>query len=162
MAATDRAGRAHREKTLAPGNLAGTAALTAGFGTVASFTPVSAAVSAGFGFGNINGGFSAKSSVHEFQGEVVAQVGAALRPRTRSAAVAKTEKILEDVAEAGKNVFKPAKTGESGPLQPGMTELIVKTSFFTIPKNLIRLGCLFELLFGVLISGVAVRMVFQG
>jgi len=55
--------------------------------------------------------------IHKIQGEVVTQVRAALRLE-RDRLRVQNEEILEDVAEAGKDVFKPAESGKSDPSSP--------------------------------------------
>ncbi len=132
--------------------------LREGFGAMARLTAVSAAFSADFRFDDVDLGLGPERGVHEFQGEVVAQVRAALGPGARPAAAAEAEEALEDVSEAGEDILEPAESRKAGAFEPGMAELVVDTSFFTVPQDLVGFGGLLELLFGFLVAGVAVGM----
>jgi hypothetical protein len=153
---------ANREKTLASGNLSCTATLTAGFGLGARFTPTSLTLRTGFLLSDIDLSFGAKSGGHEVQLQIEAQVRPTLHTGTPSATAAETEKIFENAAEAGEDVFESSESGKSRSLESFVAKLVVDLPFVGIPQNFIGLCGFLEFLFGFLVSRILVRMVLEG
>src|SRR5205814_3899830 len=98
--------------------------------------------------------------------EVVAEIGAALR----SAAPAPAEEIAE-AEHVAENVGEVAELGEDGRIEPGaaaggraharMAEAIVGRTFVRVREHRVRLGGFLESLFGRVIAGIAIGMVFE-
>jgi hypothetical protein len=102
----------------------------------------------------------------EFEREIFAQIGAALRAGTAASALA-AKHIAEDVAE------DILKVGEDGGVESagttaraagdaGMTEAVVARALLAVGENGVGLAALLEALFRFRIAGIAVRMVLQG
>ena len=97
--------------------------------------------------------------------EVVAQIGAALRTAA-AARAAKQVAEAEDVAEAAEDVFE---AGEDGGIESAagrrcyarVAEAIVGGALVGIGEDGVRLGAFLEALFGLVITGVAIRVVLQ-
>lgn len=64
------------------------------------------------------------------------------------------EKRVEEIPEARKDVLDPGKTVEPPPLEPGVAELVVNPAPLGVAEDLVRLGRLFEPLFGFVVPGV--------
>ena len=104
---------------------------------------------------NLNGGFGAARRFLEADLEVVAQVGAALRPAAPAAAaaeqIAEAEHVAEDVGEV-------AELGEDRRIEPGaaarrdadagVAEAIVEAALLCVGEDRVRLGRFLELLLG--------------
>jgi hypothetical protein len=92
--------------------------------------------------------------------EVVAQVGAAEHGRAPAAAAA--EDLAEDV---GKDVAEPAHGARAGTnlrIDAGMAELVVGRALVGIRQDLVGLLRFLEVLLGLRVLRVAVRMPFHG
>ena len=96
--------------------------------------------------------------------EIVAEIGAALRPAAAAAAedVAETE----DVAEPAEDVLKPgedggieARSGGGRRAHAGMAEAIVQAALLRVGEDGVRLGGFLELVFGGLVPRIAIRVV---
>jgi hypothetical protein len=158
--ATDRTGCAYCEKALVSRNLTDPAALTAGFRTGSRFTATAVAPGAYRSFFYIDLCFRAKSSIHKAESQVIAQVSAALYSGSGTSAGTESEEIVENIAEARKDVFKSAETGKAGPFKPCMTVLVVDGPFFSVVQNFICFSCFLKIIFSFFIAGISIRMVF--
>src|ERR1700683_2181121 len=111
-----------------------------------------------------HGGFRAEERFLEFQGQVFAQIGAALHPAAAAATTASkyvvhAKKFAEDVAQiletcAVKSPALPAA-------QASMAVAVIRGALVPISEHRIGLAHLFEFFLGVRIIGVAVGMVLE-
>jgi hypothetical protein len=112
-------------------------------------------------------GVSAKNRFLEFQSDVLAQVSAALTAASTAGAtaknIAKSKKVAENVAEIVENCGIETRTASARTTAySGVTEAVIERTFFVIGQDCIGLARLFELLFGIGIVGIAVRMKLHG
>ena len=159
FAVTLAAGSADTEKPLLKPDLAGAAAGRADLRFGARLCAAAATGVATFVIGDIDLCFNAKSRLFETDFHIVLQIVAALAPsplRRRRQDIA--EDIAENIAERGSGAKAEAR-GESACAHTGMAELIVLGSFLRIREDFIGLGDFLELLFGLLIPGILVRMI---
>src|SRR5262249_12659074 len=97
--------------------------------------------------------------------EVVAQIRAPLRPAATPAAaedVAEAEQvaeIAEDVLEAGERVRIEAARADAADAR--MPEAVVQRSLLGIRDDRVRLGRLLEVLFGLVVPRIAIRVILQ-
>ncbi len=77
-------------------------------------------------------------------------------------AAAEAEHVSEDVAEGPENVGEIPKAGKPGGRNALMAVEVIEAPLFRVVEDLVGLGGLLELLFGVLVPGIAVRVVFEG
>jgi hypothetical protein len=75
--------------------------------------------------------------------------------------ISEAKEILKYIAESGKDIFESTEPGEARTLQPFMTKLVIYIALLMIPENLVGLGCLFELILGLLVSRILVRVIFE-
>src|SRR5438552_1950807 len=114
---------------------------------------------------NLDRGFGSGRRLFERDFEVVAQIGAALRTAA-AARAAKQVAEAEDVAEAAEDVFE---AGEDAGIESAagrrrharVAEAIVGGALVGIGEDGVRLGAFLEALFGLVIAGVAIRVVLQ-
>jgi hypothetical protein len=92
--------------------------------------------------------------------EVVAQVGTA--ENRRAAAAPAAEDLAEDVAEDVAEAAHAARAGRHLRIDTGVAELIVGRAPVAIRQNLVGLLRFLEVLLGLRILGIAVRVPFHG
>jgi hypothetical protein len=143
------------------GDLAGSLAGRAGFSLRAGFYGRSFAGSAGLRAFDINFHLLAHGRIHEGDGQVVAEVRPFSRPGRPAAARAESEEILEDIAEAGEDVFEPGKAGESGPAEAFVSVPVIKLTLLRVPEDLVSFRRLFEFFLRGFIPRVPVRMILE-
>ena len=145
-------------------HLAGAVALGAGLGLAARGGAAAGAVGAGHVLGQGQGYLVACGGLLERDFQVVAQVGALHGTGTACAAGgSKAEKVAEDIAEVGEDVFVAGKARTAhAALHAGMTEAVIAGALFGVAQHVIGLGGFLELLFGFGITGVVVGMVAHG
>jgi hypothetical protein len=85
-----------------------------------------------------------------------------LRPAGSASSCPESEEIFEDIAETGKNIFKPGKSGKPGAAEPFMAIPVIEIPLFGVPQNLVSLGGLFKFFLGFFVSWVPVRMILKG
>lgn len=111
--------------------------------------------------------FRAENGFFEFQGQVFAQIGTALRaapaPSAPSSAkeIAETEEVAEDVAEILEHTRIEARRRGCGGTHPGVSEAIVKPAFFLISQNRVGFAAFLELFLCVWIIRIAIGMVLK-
>jgi hypothetical protein len=154
-----------RKEALLTTNLTGPAAMGTGHGRRPGGRASPVARSAGLQPWYLNGRFSPLGCLVERDFEVVAKIGASLRPPTAAATkqIAKAEHIpeaSEDVAEIGKDSgIESLSAGRSG--HSRVPVAVVGGTLLPISEHGVRLGGLFEFLFGSFVAGIAVWMVLQ-
>ena len=164
-AAALRARTGDGEEALLEPHLPLPAALTADDGRGSGRGARSGTGFAGFLAGNLDGGFRAPRRFLEGDFEVVAQIGAALRPAAPPRAaeqIAEAEDVTEaaeDVPEVGEDCRIDA--GAADVAHRGMAEPVVRRALVGVGEDRVRLGALLELLFGRLVAGIAVRVVLE-
>ena len=136
-------------------------------GRLAGSRAASLALSAFFHAPDLHLLADAEDGLLELEGQVLAEIGAALRARAASAPlltehVAESEEIAEDVLEIVED--RPVKPSESlaGAIgNSGVTKTVIAGALLGIGKDRIGLAALLEALFRVRIIGVAVRVILQ-
>ena len=158
------AGHGDLEEALGMAHLAGAVALGAGLGLAARGGAAAGAVGAGHVLGQGQGYLVACGGLLERDFQVVAQVGALHGAGTACAAGgSKAEKVAEDIAEVGEDIFVAGKARTAhAALHAGMTEAVIAGALFGVAQHVIGLGGFLELLFGFGITGVVVGMVAHG
>ena len=158
------AGAPHRQKTLLIEDLAAAVAGGAGGGSAARFGAGGAATVASFHARRLDLGGHAEDRVLETDLQVVAQIFAALRPVAAAAGpaaeqIAESEEIAQNIAEVRERVGVEALRRRI--LQAGMAVAIVGGALLRVAQDAVGFGGLFELLFGIRVVRVAVRMILQ-
>ena len=106
-----------------------------------------------------------KHSFFKSEGQILAQIGAALRTRAPSASCAKQvaypEELAKDVAEVLKSVGIESPHA-SRPGNTSVSKAVIRRALLSVDQNGIRFGELFEFLFRLRIIGIPVRMVLHG
>jgi len=145
-------------------HLTGAVALGAGLRLAARGGTAAGAVGAGHVLGQGQGDLVARGGLLEGDFQVVAQVGALHGTGTACAAGgSKAEKIAEDIAEMGEDVFVAGEAPTAhAALHAGMTEAVIAGALFGVAQDVIGLGSFLELLFGFGVTGVVVGMVAHG
>src|SRR5438105_1146270 len=153
-----RAGLGNGERALRDAHLAGAAAGGAGRRVRARPRAGSLAALAGRRAGNADLRVEAVRGLLERDLQVVAQIGAAKHRRAAATPGAEdlTEDVAEDVAEAG------ARSAADVLLDAGVAELVVRRALVRIGEHFVGLLRLLEVLFGLGVLGIAVRMPFHG
>src|SRR5690606_9826607 len=161
-AATCVARAADAEEALLEHQLAGAAAAAAALRLRARARPRSAAASARAQLGDRGPGVLAREHRGQLEGELSAQVRAAPAapaappaPPARAEQVA--EEIVQDVAERAE-VAEVAEPGPAGASDPLVAEAVVGAALVRIGQHRVGLGGLLELLLGLRIVRIAVRM----
>src|SRR5581483_3938523 len=111
--------------------------------------------------------FRSEHRLVELEGEIFAQIGAALRATAAATAassseqIAKAEEVAKDVAEILKN--GRIKAGSTGCCRhPRMAKTIVAGALFLVCQNGISLAAFLEFLLRIRIVRIAVRMELHG
>lgn len=157
------AGAGHAEKSLLIANLPASAAGAAGDGRFAGSGAGAAAflTSLVSPHGDLSG--FAENRFFEFQRDVLAQVGAALRAaaaaRGASEQIAEAEEVTEDVTEILKSGRVKARRSHAA--HAGMAEAVVRRSLVGVCKDRVSLAAFLEFFFRVRIIGIAVGMILQ-
>ncbi len=107
-------------------------------------------------------GRGAEHGLLEVERQFVAQVGAAKGARPAAAAAAEdvAEHVAEDVAEGVRGV-EAGSTAARG-VEARVTELVVGRALLRVGQDLVGFLGLLEALLGLLVVGIAVRMVLHG
>lgn len=104
-------------------------------------------------------------SVFKFKLQIVTEIRASLdstSPTTPAKRISETENIAEHIAEVGKDVRIETGISSRGAAQPGMAVPVVGRTLLGIGQNRIGLCRFFESVFGLFVSGIAIRMVLKG
>ncbi|MNZ61019.1 hypothetical protein D3C78_791000 [compost metagenome] len=165
VAMATRAGLLYREEALLHAHLTDTTASGTGHRRSTRFSAAAAAGLAADQGRHADGHGSAAHRIFQVEIEGVAQVRAALHTAARAATTAATEEIAEDVAEDVREA-RAAKTGAGARahlrIDTGMTVLIVGRTLARVGQDLVGLVGLLEFLLGLLVAGIAVRVVLHG
>ena len=159
------AGHGDLEEALGMAHLAGAMALGAGLGLTARSGAAAGAVGAGHMLGQGQGDLVARGGLLERDFQVVAQVGALHGTGAACAAGgSEAEKIAENVAEVGEDVFVAgeATAAHAALLKRGVTVLIVGCTLLGIGQDFIRFFDFFEFSFSLFITLVTVRVILHG
>jgi hypothetical protein len=148
------------EKTLASADLAGPLAGPADFWRRVRFAAATLTRLTGFQFFYVDLFIDAGSGIHKADGQIVSQVRAS-SGRCSGTSASKAEKVVEDIAETGEDIFEPSKSGKTRSLKTFVTEFVVYTSFICISEDFIGLSSFFETFLRLLIALIAVRVIFQ-
>ena len=157
------AGLLHGENTLADADLAGTSAGVAGDRRVTARGAGAAAFGA-FLYGlEVDLGCRPEDCLLEVEREFIAQVRPAIDGAAAAAATAAedvAEHVAEDVAKGVGRAESLASAARS--VEAGAAVLIVCRALLCIGQDLVRLLRFLEMLFGFLVVGIPVRVVFHG
>ncbi len=163
-ALTGRAGPGHAEKSLLVAHLSAASAGAAGDRRFAGSSPRTAAVFTGLVTPDGNLRLLAEHGFLELQSDVLAQVGAALRPRaparTSAEEIAEAKEVAENLTEVVKDAGIDARR-PSNSAYAGVSEAVVGGSLVGIRQNRVGFAALFELVFRVRIVGIAIRVKLQ-
>jgi hypothetical protein len=135
-------------------------AMGTGFGPGAFLTSAAPTPGTQFALVDVDLLLCPESGFLEIQGHVVTKIGPALDPAPGPSPMAETKKILKNVPETGKDIVEPTEPGKARTLKPGVAELIVYSSFLRISQDFIGFRSFLEIVFGVLVVGISVRMIF--
>ena len=165
LTVTGRTGNHELEKALRIPDLAGAAALAAGFAGRPRRGARAVAFPAGGHPGDVQGDFRTPRRLREGDVQIVAQIRArrGARPAAAcTAAHAESKHIPKDIAEMSEDIFGGPKASEVAVVSDtGVTELIVPRPALRIAQHFIGFGGLFETLFGFRVVGVVVGVVLQ-
>ena len=159
------AGSAHRQETLLENHLAAAMAHRAGDDAVFGFGAIAIATAALLEPGNLDVGGHAVHGVFEIDLEIVANVFAALGPIApparrlppkRSPNPKKSPRMSLKSWNADGSNPRPRRAGYAL-----MAEPVIGRALLRITQDTICFGGFLELLFGLAISGIAIRMVLQ-
>ncbi len=75
--------------------------------------------------------------------------------------ISEAKEVLKYIAESGKDIFKSTEPGKARTLQPFMAKLVIYVALLRIPENLVSLSCLLELVLGLFVSWILVRVIFD-
>jgi hypothetical protein len=106
-----------------------------------------------------------KHSFFKSEGQILAQIGTALRARAAPASCAKQVAYPEELAENVAEVLKSVGIESSHASRPGNTSVskaVIRRALVSVDQNGIRFGELFEFVFCLRIIRIPVRMVLHG
>src|SRR6185437_14380888 len=129
--------------------------------TLRAASPVTRIACFRFAHGNFGG--LAEDRIFQFDGDVGAQIGSALRAAaTTSAAegIAKSEDVAENFAEILES--RGIEAAESSTAHPGVAKAVVLRTLILVRKDAIRLAGFFEFFFGSLVARIAVGVILHG
>ena len=156
------AGARHREEALLITHLSASAAGGAVDGRLAGGCAASLAVVAGFQAADLHLPGHAEDRFFEFQREVLAHVGAALRLRTPALSlakhVAKPEQVAEDILEIVEDGGVESAAAGTIAGNAGMTEAVIARALLGVGEHRVGLAAFLEFLFRLGIAGIAVGM----
>jgi len=158
------AGLADTEEPLLEPHLACATAGGTDLGLGAGLGAAAAALAAPLAKGNLNLLLGPEGRLFEAEFQVVLEIvapSAATPPGTAPEDIAKN--VTENVTKGGAgSKTAEASRGKASGAEPRMAELVVLGPFLGIGENLVGLGDLLELLLGLLVPGVLVRVVLDG
>src|SRR5690554_683427 len=104
---------------------------------------------------------SSPDRLFQVQLQGIAQVTAPVGPGASATAEDIAEHVAEDIAETG-TTAKAAASARSRRVSPGMSELVIGGPSIGVGQHLVGFGGFFELLFGLFISRITVRVILHG
>jgi len=161
-----RTGSADREKTLLISQLTESAAGVAGHSSLAWFSACPLADGAILLSWYLDFSLNAKDRVFEAYPEVISKVRTTLRLVGAAASgtsknISKAEKVTENIAEIRKDVrVKPSETTGTD-VHSSVPKTVVLCPFVRVAEYTVSFGRLLELLLGILVTRVLVRMILQ-
>jgi hypothetical protein len=113
---------------------------------------------------NVDTFFSSENCFVEFKLQILAQIRSALSAcpsATTTKDFTKSKKLTKDVGKILEDRGVESSRGSSA-LYSGVTEAVIKRSFFGVDQDRIRFSNFFELLFCLCVSGIPIRMKLHG
>jgi hypothetical protein len=104
----------------------------------------------------------AQGRIHERNAQIIAIIRTFPGTGCPATPGSQPEKIFENVTEAGEDIFKTRKAGESCPAEAFMSKTIIKIALLWVAEDFVGLGSFFEFFLRRPVLWISIGMILKG